>query len=74
MKMYSKIKQLADNAIALQNKDQMDAVLREISALCDADAPFKPLWPTIPEAILGKYHAAIEDVIDVNPSKKGGAK
>jgi hypothetical protein len=32
--MYTKIKQLADEAIALQNKDRMDAALREISALC----------------------------------------
>lgn len=35
--MYPKIKQLADEAIALQNKDRMDAVLREISGVC-ADA------------------------------------
>lgn len=32
--MSEKIKQLADEAIALQNKDRMDAALREISALC----------------------------------------
>lgn len=36
--MYVQIKQLADEAVALQNKVRMDAVLREISALC-ADAP-----------------------------------
>ena len=35
--MYAKIKELADEAIALQNKDRMDAVLREISVKC-ADA------------------------------------
>jgi uncharacterized protein YerC len=35
MKMYyQQIKQLADDAIALQNKDQMDAALREISGIC----------------------------------------
>jgi hypothetical protein len=32
--MYLKIKQLADEALALQNKGRMDAALREISALC----------------------------------------
>jgi hypothetical protein len=32
--MYAKFKELADEAIALQNKDRMDAALREISALC----------------------------------------
>lgn len=34
--MYQKIKELADEALALQNKVRMDAVLREISALCEA--------------------------------------
>lgn len=29
-----KIKELADEALALQNKDKMDSALREISALC----------------------------------------
>lgn len=32
--MYQQIKKLADEAVALQNKDRMDAALREISALC----------------------------------------
>jgi len=32
--MLNKIKSLADDAIALQNKNRMDEVLREISALC----------------------------------------
>lgn len=31
--MYARIKELADEAIKLQNKDRMDAVLREISEL-----------------------------------------
>lgn len=35
--MYQKIKQLADEAVALQNKDRMDAALREISAMCDPE-------------------------------------
>ena len=33
--MYQRIKQLADDAIALQNKNSMDAALREISGMCD---------------------------------------
>lgn len=34
--MLEKIKTLADEAVALQNKDRMDAALREISALCES--------------------------------------
>lgn len=33
--MLNKIKALADEAIALQNKLHMDEVLREISAMCE---------------------------------------
>lgn len=32
--MYEQIKKLADEAIGIQNKDKMDAALREISAMC----------------------------------------
>lgn len=32
--MYKQIKKLADEAIAIQNKDRMDAALREISTIC----------------------------------------
>ena len=32
--MYEQIKQIADEAIKVQNKDKMDAALREISGLC----------------------------------------
>lgn len=35
--MYQKIKELADVAIALQNKDKMDAALKEISQLCTVE-------------------------------------
>lgn len=75
--MLQKIKELADKAIAVQNKDAMNAALREISAMTEKlsvneqdqrDAPFKPLWPTMPDVILDKYHAAVESQI-----KKGGA-
>jgi hypothetical protein len=32
--MYEQIKKLADEAMALQNKDRMDAALRDISVVC----------------------------------------
>lgn len=32
--MLNKIKELADEAVKLQNKNRMDEVLREISAMC----------------------------------------
>lgn len=32
--MYERIKQLADEAVALQNKTRMEEVLREISGMC----------------------------------------
>lgn len=35
--MYQRIKQLADEAVALQNKLRMEAALREISAICDVE-------------------------------------
>lgn len=40
--MYEQIKKLADDALALQNKDRMDAALREISALCGQAAEQQP--------------------------------
>ncbi|MGB8345424.1 MAG: hypothetical protein WCD86_11100 [Ktedonobacteraceae bacterium] len=39
--MITKIKQLADEAIQLQNKNRMDEVLREISAMCGVKASLK---------------------------------
>ena len=35
--MYKEIQRLAEEALALQNKDRMEAALRKISALCDQD-------------------------------------
>ncbi len=32
--MYTRIKELADSAVALQNKINMEAALREISGIC----------------------------------------
>jgi hypothetical protein len=39
--MYAKIKELADEAIALQNKNRMDEVLREISQKCATSDGFE---------------------------------
>lgn len=51
--MDQQIKKLADDAIALQNKDNMDATLREISRRCE---PFgehvEPLPPLDDEGLL----------------------
>ncbi len=35
--MYTRIKELADSAVALQNKINMEAALREISGICDME-------------------------------------
>jgi hypothetical protein len=48
--MYQHIKHLADEALALQNKDRMDAALREISALCDKAAEAQPAKPADEQA------------------------
>jgi hypothetical protein len=40
--MHQEIKKLADEALALQNKNQMEAALREISALCELAATVAP--------------------------------
>jgi hypothetical protein len=62
--MYQQIKQLADEALALQNKDRMDAALREISALCvnDSDGVSIPdgispkmLWPAAKQFFDARY-------------------
>lgn len=43
--MYEKIKKLADEALALQNKDLMDVALRTISYTCDRAAEAQPAQP-----------------------------
>ena len=50
--MHEQIKQLADDALALQNKDRMEAALREISALCDQAAEQQPDAPSLSQASL----------------------
>lgn len=52
--MYQRIKKLADDAIALQNKNTMDAALREIAQLCDK--PTQEVAPvTKPDAMSIAY-------------------
>jgi len=79
--MYTKIKQLADGAIALQNKDRMDAALREISAMC-ADAY---AYPCALDDLLSTGSGITSTSVNVDgeievthipihSAKKGGAK
>jgi hypothetical protein len=59
--MLNEIKKLADEAVALQNKDRMDAALREISEMCNILATVEPKK----EYVTGLIHAEV---------KKGGKK
>jgi hypothetical protein len=70
--MYAKIKDLADEAIALQNKDRMDAALREISGLCASAAEAQPTEPPADE----HSSALAVDGPAASPTKgkKGGSK
>lgn len=64
--MYQKIKDLADEAIALQNKGRMDAALREISELCTGAGQAAPEQSS---------DAAVDaETPGAKPAKKGGAK
>jgi len=63
--MYTKIKQLADEAIALQNKDRMDAALREISDICGMTTECEVLHE-------GNY--AGSSIAKKAAAKKGGAE
>lgn len=55
--MYTRIKELADSAVALQNKINMEAALREISGICD---------------IVASESAALDPVGDDKPGPVGG--
>jgi len=53
--MITKIKQLADEALKLQNKNRMDEVLREISAMCEkSQSNISPEKIVIKELMSGK--------------------
>ena len=68
--MYQQIKHLADEALALQNKDGMDAALRGISTLCDRAVEQQPEQPG-DEQVAQQPTPAGDDVV-VTP--EGGAE
>lgn len=82
--MFQKIKQLADEAVALQNKDRMDAALRKISVVCGQLADSEALTSSSSDTAFPFDRAkpdAVDTAVDpvviastVKPSKKGGAK
>ena len=69
--MYEQIKRLADDALALQNKDRMEAALRQISALAGAKAGDTVQITGIENTETGE--SAVLDV-KVKPAKKGDAQ
>lgn len=74
--MYKQIKNLADEAIEVQNKDRMDAALREISALCTGTSIVEQLESADGAALIGVAELPVPN----SPApvakfgKKGGAK
>ena len=60
--MYQEIKRLADEAIALQNKLQMESALRTISSICEG-APVAPEPMNAEEFVaaeMAEYKAAVK--------------
>jgi len=86
--MYEKIKQLADEAVALQNKNRMDAALREISALTVLQMETEALADAVGGEVVTygtakSYDSEAEMIADIQgspspvfplPAKKKGAK
>jgi hypothetical protein len=83
--MYQQIKELAEKALEVQNKDLMDATLRHIVALCETSEPLKST--ELNEAALeeaadrmrklqdtGHSVLATSKVATVNAAKKGSKK
>jgi hypothetical protein len=66
--MYAKIKQLADEALRLQNKDRMDSALHEISLICLERMQDKSV--ALDETVVGTP----DDTTAPAKPKKGGAK
>jgi hypothetical protein len=78
MTMYAKIKQLADEALALQNKTRMDAVLREISGMCEnppeaVEVSGVPA-PAVDNDKTGVADGANSPAAKAVPAKKAGKK
>ncbi len=79
--MYQKIKQLADEALAIQNKDRMDAALREISAMCEHfsargrvfEAEMIHGTPPVTTPEVGDPALTVQ-INEHKPAKKGAAK
>ena len=73
--MYKEIQRLAEEALALQNKDRMEAALRKISALCDQAAEQQP--ESAPKSFVSDAANALAEVAGVanrKPVKKGAAQ
>ncbi len=81
--MYKHIKQLADQAIELQNKGVMETALRSISALCEPSAVDKAVTSANAKEGDAVQITGIENTetgetkvlsVKVASAKKGGAK
>ena len=74
--MYQQIKRLADEALALQNKDRMDAALREISALCGDWRTMSQMESYAPglDAMKAMNAVGLPVVKFAEHAKKGGKK
>lgn len=73
--MYEQIKQLAEEALALQNKDRMEAALRKISALCGhagEQQPAPALNPFASDA--ANRMAEVAGVVNRKQVQKGASK
>lgn len=69
--MYEQIKKLADEALAIQNKDRMDAALRQIGAMCDQAAEQQPEQPKQRGKKQAEQQPAGADGVD---TREGGAQ
>ena len=75
--MYQQIKELADKAVELQNKDAMDAALREIIGICHrADIGTQELIAKQRELLAAGENLLVSNSNDdsAKPAKKVGAK
>jgi hypothetical protein len=75
--MYKEIQRLAEEALALQNKDRMDAVLKEIRGIAWAEAlktSFEDKRVEILTEKLMQYEREAERKEASNGSEEGGAK
>lgn len=73
---FKQIKEMADAAIALQNKDQMDAALRDISGIAMSGSMLTMFEDKRVEELQRQLSdsAGAQAVGAAAPAKKGGAK